>query len=110
MTILAIHRQEDSPGGWVDHRTGIADRDQDLIPQFIDEGRLHVDIVPFPVALWRTMPALIDDDLTLFGGRADWETDPQLTPDATGVKRVARAQRPCKTRLVMTRAISSRAS
>lgn len=30
------------------------------------------------------MPALIDEDLTLFGGKADWETDPVLTPDPTG--------------------------
>ena len=30
------------------------------------------------------MPALIDDDLTLFGGRADWETNPVLSPDASG--------------------------
>lgn len=30
------------------------------------------------------MPALIDDDLTLFGGKADWETYPVLTPDPSG--------------------------
>lgn len=34
------------------------------------------------------MPALIDDDLVLFGGRADWETDPILTPDPSGFDRV----------------------
>lgn len=30
------------------------------------------------------MPALIDDDLTLFGGRADWETDPHVMVDPLG--------------------------
>jgi hypothetical protein len=30
------------------------------------------------------MPALIDDDLVLFGGKGDWETDPQLTIDPAG--------------------------
>lgn len=30
------------------------------------------------------MPALIDDDLTLFGGKGDWETDPQLAVDPQG--------------------------
>jgi hypothetical protein len=30
------------------------------------------------------MPALIDYDLDLFGGKGDWETDPVLTPDAAG--------------------------
>lgn len=35
------------------------------------------------------MPALIDDDLTLFGGRADWETNPVLSPDASGFDRVS---------------------
>ena len=34
------------------------------------------------------MPALIDDDLTLFSGRGDWETNPQLTPDPSGFDRV----------------------
>lgn len=30
------------------------------------------------------MPALIDDDLTLYGNTADWETDPELTLDPAG--------------------------
>jgi hypothetical protein len=30
------------------------------------------------------MPALIDDDLTLFSGKADWESYPVLTPDPSG--------------------------
>jgi hypothetical protein len=30
------------------------------------------------------MAALIDEDLLLFSGRGDWETDPQLTMDPTG--------------------------
>lgn len=30
------------------------------------------------------MPALIDDDLTLFGGRADWETEPAVSLDPAG--------------------------
>lgn len=35
------------------------------------------------------MPALCDDDLTLFGGRGDWETDPLLTLDPGGFDRVS---------------------
>lgn len=30
------------------------------------------------------MAALIDDDLILFGGKGDWETDPMFTPDPAG--------------------------